>query len=72
MERCEMEYQPLSEEEITALREEMKAAGEWAKAILEEKRRQTPANGESCPSKKRCRISYVRNVTDEKAFMWKS
>ncbi|WP_156121246.1 hypothetical protein [Plesiomonas sp. ZOR0011] len=45
-----MEYRPLSKEEITALREEMKAAGEWAKAILKEKRRQTLANGESCPS----------------------
>ncbi|WP_178091317.1 hypothetical protein [Plesiomonas shigelloides] len=45
-----MEYRQLSKEEITALREEMKAAGEWAKAILEEKRRQTLANCESCPS----------------------
>lgn len=46
-----MEYRQLSKEEITALREEMKAAGEWAKAILEEKRRQTPANCESGTSK---------------------
>ncbi|MFL1806066.1 hypothetical protein [Plesiomonas shigelloides] len=46
-----MEYRQLSKEEITALREEMKAAGEWAKTILEETRRQTLANGESCPSK---------------------
>ncbi|MGL5739440.1 MAG: hypothetical protein ACRCYJ_11375 [Plesiomonas shigelloides] len=67
-----MEYRQLTKEEITALREEMKAAGEWAKTILEEKRRQTLANGESCPSKKRFRISYVRNLTDEAAFMWKS
>lgn len=48
-----MEYRQLTKEEITALREEMKAAGEWAKTILEEKRRQTLANGESCPSKKK-------------------
>ena len=61
-----MEYRQLSKEEITALREEMKAAGEWAKAILEEKRRQTLANCESCtsptsPSSKTAKISYVRN-----------
>ena len=47
-----MEYRQLSKEEITALRKEMKAAGEWAKAILEEKRRQWVPNGESCSSKK--------------------
>ncbi len=51
MERCEMDYRQLTKEEITALREEMKAAGEWAKAILEEKRRQLVPVCESCPSK---------------------
>lgn len=53
MERCEMEYRRLTKEEITALRDEMKAAGIWAKAILEEKRRQLVAVCESCPSKKK-------------------
>ncbi|MGL5486106.1 MAG: hypothetical protein ACRDC6_07440 [Shewanella sp.] len=33
-----MEYRQLNKEEISALREEMKAAGEWAKAILEGKK----------------------------------
>ncbi|MGL5265342.1 MAG: hypothetical protein ACRC9E_03770 [Plesiomonas shigelloides] len=46
-----MDYRQLTKEEITALREEMKAAGEWAKAILEEKRRQWVPVCESCPSK---------------------
>ncbi|MGL5393763.1 MAG: hypothetical protein ACRDBQ_00650 [Shewanella sp.] len=48
-----MEYRRLTREEITALRDEMKAAGIWAKAILEEKRRQLVAVCESCPSKKK-------------------
>ncbi|MGL5527477.1 MAG: hypothetical protein ACRDCI_03655 [Plesiomonas shigelloides] len=47
-----MEYRQLSKEEITALREEMKAAGKWAKTILEEKRRKAVPVCESCPSKK--------------------
>nr|ALK43976.1 hypothetical protein [Aeromonas salmonicida] len=45
-----MTYQRLTKKEITELREEMKAAGEWAKAVLEQERRQPLANCESCPS----------------------
>ncbi|MGL5369981.1 MAG: hypothetical protein ACRDBF_03010 [Plesiomonas shigelloides] len=43
----------MTKEEIIALKEEMKAAGEWAKAILEEKRRQSPAVCKSYSRKKK-------------------
>jgi len=43
-------YQRLTKQELTELREEMRAAGEWAKTVLEQERRQTLAHCESCPS----------------------
>jgi len=43
-------YQKLTKTKLTELREEMKAAGEWAKTVLEQERRQTLAHCESCPS----------------------
>ena len=45
-----MTYRPLATTEMAELREEMKAAGEWARTVLGQERRQTPAVCESCPS----------------------
>lgn len=45
-----MTYRPLTTKEMAELREEMKAAGEWARTVLGQERRQTPAVCESCPS----------------------
>ena len=45
-----MTYRRLMTTELTELREEMRAAGKWAKTVLEQERRQTLAHCESCPS----------------------
>ena len=45
-----MTYRPLTTKEMAELREEMKAAGEWARTVLGQERRQPVPNCESCPS----------------------
>ena len=45
-----MTYRPLTTKEMAELREEMRAAGEWARTVLGQERRQPVPNCESCPS----------------------